>query len=39
MHGLHLTADLRACDAGRPPMTDPAALRTACRGAGAAAPA
>ena len=37
MHGLHLTADLRGCDAGRPAMTDPAALRAACLGAVAAA--
>lgn len=37
MHGLHLTADLRDCGAGRPVMTDPAALRTACLGAVAAA--
>ena len=30
MQGLHLTADLRGCDASRPAMTDPAALRTLC---------
>ena len=30
MHGLHLTADLRDCPVGRPAMTEPAALRTAC---------
>lgn len=31
MHGLQLTADLRGCAPGRPAMTDPAALRDACR--------
>ena len=31
MHGLQLTADLRGCALGRPAMTDPAALRDACR--------
>ena len=30
MQGLHLTADLRGCAAGRPVMTDTAALRTLC---------
>jgi S-adenosylmethionine decarboxylase len=38
MRGLHLTADLHGCAAGRPAMTDPGALRIAClaavRGAG-----
>ncbi len=33
MHGLHLTADLRGCPAGRCVMLDPAALREACLGA------
>ena len=33
MHGLHLTADLRGCPAGRGVMLDPAALRAACLGA------
>ncbi|MBI5270081.1 MAG: adenosylmethionine decarboxylase [Burkholderiales bacterium] len=33
MHGLHLTADLRGCDAALPPMTEPAALRALCLGA------
>ena len=33
MHGLHLTADLRGCPAGRGVMLDPAALREACLGA------
>ncbi|MEO6745324.1 MAG: S-adenosylmethionine decarboxylase [Caldimonas sp.] len=33
MHGLQLTADLRGCAIGRPAMTDPAALRDACRSA------
>ena len=30
MQGLHLTADLRGCAAGRPEMTDTASLRTLC---------
>jgi len=30
MHGLHLTADLRGCDAQQPAFTDAAALRTLC---------
>jgi S-adenosylmethionine decarboxylase len=30
MHGLHLTADLRGCPAGRSVMLDPAALRSTC---------
>ena len=30
MQGLHLTADLRGCAAGRPMMTDTAALRILC---------
>jgi S-adenosylmethionine decarboxylase len=30
MQGLHLTADLRGCAAGRPVMTDTAALRRLC---------
>lgn len=30
MQGLHLTADLRGCAAGRPVMTDTAALRSLC---------
>jgi S-adenosylmethionine decarboxylase len=33
MQGLHLTADLRGCTAGRPEMTDTASLRRACLGA------
>ena len=33
MHGLQLTADLRGCAIDRPAMTDPAALRDACRSA------
>jgi S-adenosylmethionine decarboxylase proenzyme len=37
MRGLHLTADLRGCAARRPVMTEPAALRTACLAAVAAA--
>jgi len=37
MHGLQLTADLRGCAPGRPAMTDPAALREACRRAVSAA--
>ncbi len=40
MQGLHLTADLRGCPAGRSVMLDPAALREVClaavRGAGLA---
>jgi len=40
MDGLHLTADLGGCDAARPLMTDPQALRRICldavRGAGLA---
>ena len=31
MHGLQLTADLHGCPPGRLAMTDPAALRDACR--------
>jgi len=30
MQGLHLTADLRGCAAGRPEMTEPASLRRCC---------
>ena len=30
MQGLHLTADLRGCPAGRSVMLDPSALRDAC---------
>jgi S-adenosylmethionine decarboxylase proenzyme len=30
MQGLHLTADLRGCAAGRPEMTEPASLRRLC---------
>ncbi|MES3013869.1 MAG: S-adenosylmethionine decarboxylase [Pseudomonadota bacterium] len=30
MHGLHLTADLRDCPAGRAVMTEPEALRATC---------
>jgi len=30
VHGLHLTADLRGCAAGRPLMTGTEALRAAC---------
>lgn len=30
MQGLHLTADLRDCDAGRAVFTEPDALRAAC---------
>ena len=30
MHGLHLTADLRGCAAGRPEMIEPASLRRCC---------
>ena len=37
MRGLHLTADLRDCAAARPVMTAPAALRTTCLDAVAAA--
>lgn len=37
MQGLHLTADLRGCPAESAPMTDPAALRTLCLAAVAAA--
>ena len=33
MHGLQLTADLHGCIAERPAMTDPEALRAACRAA------
>ncbi len=33
MQGLHLTADLRGCPAGRSVMLDPAVLREACLGA------
>lgn len=33
MQGLHLTADLHGCDAEAPAMTEPAALRAACRAA------
>ena len=33
MQGLHLTADLRGCAAGRAEMTDTASLRRACLGA------
>ncbi len=31
MPGLHLTADLAGCDAARPAMTEPEALRVLCR--------
>lgn len=37
MRGLHLTADLRGCAAARPVMTVPAALRSTCLDAVAAA--
>ena len=37
MDGLHLTADLRGCDPAQAPMCDPAALRTLCVEAVAAA--
>ncbi|MEO8310387.1 MAG: adenosylmethionine decarboxylase [Caldimonas sp.] len=37
MRGLHLTADLRGCAAARPVMTTPAALRSTCLAAVAAA--
>ena len=30
MQGLHLTADLRGCAAGRPEMTEPTSLRSCC---------
>ena len=30
MQGLHLTADLRGCAAGRPEMTETASLRSCC---------
>lgn len=30
MHGLHLTADLRGCPTGAPPMVAPEALRALC---------
>jgi len=30
MQGLHLTADLRGCAAGRPEMTEPESLRRSC---------
>ena len=30
MQGLHLTADLRGCDAGRPVMSDVTVLRSIC---------
>ena len=30
MQGLHLTADLRGCAAGRPEMTEPESLRRCC---------
>jgi S-adenosylmethionine decarboxylase len=30
MQGLHLTADLHGCDAARPAMLEPAALRALC---------
>ena len=30
MQGLHLTADLRGCAAGRPEMTEPTSLRRCC---------
>ena len=33
MHGLQLTADLHGCREGRPALTDPDALRAACRAA------
>ena len=31
MDGLHLTGDLRGCDAGAPALRDPDALRALCR--------
>ena len=37
MRGLHLTADLHGCAAGRAAMTDPAALRALCQAAAQAA--
>ena len=37
MRGLHLTADLHGCAAGRAAMTDPEALRAMCRAAAEAA--
>jgi len=37
LDGLHLTADLRGCDPAQAPMCDPAALRTLCVEAVAAA--
>jgi S-adenosylmethionine decarboxylase len=37
MRGLHLTADLRGCAVARPLMTEPAALRSICLDAVAAA--
>jgi S-adenosylmethionine decarboxylase len=37
MDGLHLTADLRGCDAQRPALTEPDALRRACLAAVATA--
>lgn len=37
MHGLHLTADLHGCAAGRAVMTEPEALRALCLAAVAAA--
>jgi S-adenosylmethionine decarboxylase proenzyme len=37
MQGLHLTADLRGCNASRPVMTDTATLREVCLGAVGAA--
>ena len=37
MQGLHLTADLHGCPAGRPLMADPQALRTLCLAAVGAA--
>ena len=37
MQGLHLTADLRGCAAGRPEMTETASLRSCCLAAVAGA--
>jgi S-adenosylmethionine decarboxylase proenzyme len=37
MRGLHLTADLHGCAAGRAAMTDPATLRAMCQAAAQAA--
>ena len=37
MHGLHLTADLHGCERDRAALTEPAALRTLCLAAVAAA--